>query len=85
MKGQRADTFLHHHGLQDAFSKNISFDDPQNGVIFHVENRSRMKGPPQSLPPHVQWAHDEVDLLCTSDSHSSSCIDLFHLGSLFLR
>ena len=48
MKGQRADTFLHHHGLQDAFSKNISFDDPQNGIIFHVENRSRMKGPPQS-------------------------------------
>ena len=53
MKGQRADTFLHHHGLQDAFSKNISFDDPQNGVIFHVENRSRMKGPPQKEPSPV--------------------------------
>ena len=42
-ESQRADTFLHHHGrLQDAFSKNISFDDPQNGVIFDVENRCRM-------------------------------------------
>ena len=30
-------------------NKKFSFDDPQNGVIFHVENRSRMKGSPQKF------------------------------------
>ena len=34
-EGQRVNTFLHHHGgLQDAFSKNISFGDPQKGSHF---------------------------------------------------
>ena len=44
----RARELIRFWSLQDAFSKNISFDDPQNGVMFHVENRSRVKGPPQS-------------------------------------
>ena len=45
----RARELIRFWSLQDAFSKNISFDDPQNGVMFHVENRSRVKGPPQQV------------------------------------
>ena len=51
------------------------------GTIFQASNDSRCSN--QST--HVQWAHDEADLLCSSEGHSGPCIGLFSLGSLFLR
>ena len=42
-ESQKADTFcITMVDYKITFSKNISFDDPQNGIIFHVENRCRM-------------------------------------------
>ena len=90
-ESQRADTFLHHPwSLQDAFSQNISFDDSQNGVIFHVENRSRMKGPPQSSQtvalPGTESTHTAVSTFTVPRLSNSFCFVLlvFFLLLVFL-
>ena len=30
--------------------------------------------------PHIQWAHDDADLLCTSEGYCRPCIGLFFFG-----
>ena len=52
----------------------------ETGTIFQASNDSRCS----YQPTHVQSAHDEADLLCSSEGHCSPCIGLFSLGSLFL-
>ena len=52
----------------------------ETGTIFQATDDSR--GSNQSL--HVQWAHDEANLLRSGESNCSPRIGLFFLGSLFL-